>query len=113
MNARAAVALVAAAGLVLPATGCGGASSSGASAPQSAVLAFSRGDQQKLAFALKVAKCMRAHAFPTYPDPSNATASSQGSGTRFDGTGIDIKSPQFQAAEANCEKHAKEALGLP
>ncbi len=68
------------------------------------------GDQLKLTFALKVARCMRSHGFPRYPDP---TTSSQGSGTRFDGTGIDTKSPQFQTAEIGCEKQERKALGLP
>ena len=56
---------------------------------------------------------MRSHGFPTYPDPTNSSPSSQGSGTRFDGTGIDTKSPQFQTAETGCEKQARKALGLP
>jgi hypothetical protein len=73
----------------------------------------SRGDRQKLAFALTVARCMRSRGFPTYPDPTASGAASQGSGIRFDGTGIDPKSPQFQSAENNCEKHARQALGLP
>jgi hypothetical protein len=72
--------------------------------------AETQADQQKLAFALKVAPCMRSHGFPTYPDP---TTSSQGSGTRFEGTGIDTKSPLFQAAETKCEQQARQALGLP
>jgi hypothetical protein len=72
-----------------------------------------RGDQQKLTFALKVARCMRSHGFPTYPDPPSASTSSQGSGTRFEGTGIDTKSPRFQAAETACEKQERKALGLP
>jgi hypothetical protein len=72
--------------------------------------AGTRGDQQKLAFALNVARCMRAHGFPTYPDP---TTSSQGSGTRFEGTGIDTKSPPFQRMETTCEKQERKALGLP
>ena len=55
---------------------------------------------------------MRAHGFPTYPDPPNASPSSQGSGTRFDGTGINTKSPRFQSAETNCEKLERKALGL-
>jgi hypothetical protein len=71
------------------------------------------GDQLKLSFALQVARCMRAHGFPTYPDPTTSNASSQGSGTRFDGTGIDIRSPRFQTAETNCEKQVRETLGLP
>ena len=71
------------------------------------------GDKQKLAFALKVARCMRSHGFPTYPDPTTSSPSSQGSGTRFAGTGIDTKSPQFETGETNCEKRARQALGLP
>jgi hypothetical protein len=77
------------------------------------VAAVTRGDQQKLAFALKVAQCMRRLGFPTYPDPTGPTASNQGSGTRFDGTSIDIKSPRFQVTQTACEKRARKALGLP
>jgi hypothetical protein len=61
--------------------------------------------QQKFAFALKVAQCLRRHGFPNFPDP---TASGQGLPP-----GIDTNSPQFQAAEANCEKQARKAVGLP
>jgi hypothetical protein len=75
--------------------------------------AGTRGDRQKLAFALTVARCMRSHGFPTYPDPTAPGSASQGSGIRFDGTGIDPRSPKFQSAENNCEKHARQALGLP
>jgi hypothetical protein len=75
--------------------------------------AGTQGDQQKLAFALKAARCMRSHGFPTYPDPTTSSPSSQGSGSRFEGTGIDTKSPRFQTAESNCEKQARKALGLP
>jgi hypothetical protein len=81
--------------------------------PQSSGGAGTRGDQQKLAFALKDARCMRSHGFPTYPDPTTSSPSGQGSGTRFEGTGIDTKSPQFQTAEISCEKQARKALGLP
>jgi len=72
-----------------------------------------RGDQQKLALGLKTARCMRRRGYPTYPDPAPGGASSQGSGTRFHGTGIDTKSPQFQTAETACAKHARQQLGLP
>jgi hypothetical protein len=75
--------------------------------------AGTRGDQQKLAFALKAATCMRRYGYPTYPDPPNANASSQGSGTRFSGTGIDTKLPRFQTTETACDKRARKALGLP
>jgi hypothetical protein len=75
--------------------------------------AGTRGDQQKLAFALEAARCMRRHGFPTYPDPPTPSPSSQGSGTRFEGTGIDTKSPRFQTTEKACERQARTALGLP
>jgi hypothetical protein len=75
--------------------------------------AGTRGDRQKLALGLKTAQCMRRHGYPSYPDPVAGGASSQGSGTRFDGTGIDTKSAQFQTAETTCEKQARQALGLP
>ena len=72
--------------------------------------AETQGDQQKIAFALKVAQCVRRNGFPTYPDPTISGARSQGSGTRFEGTGIDTKSPRFQTAEINCEKHVRKTL---
>jgi hypothetical protein len=61
--------------------------------------------QQKFAFALKVAQCLRTHGFPTFPDPTV-------SGERIP-PGIDTQSPPFQTAETRCEQHAREALGLP
>ena len=61
--------------------------------------------QQKFAFGLKVARCLRGHGFPGFPDPS---APSQGLPP-----GIDPSSPQFQAAETTCEQQARKALGLP
>jgi hypothetical protein len=72
-----------------------------------------RGDRLKLAFALNAAGCMRSHGFPTYPDPPTPSPSSQGSGTRFEGTGIDTKSPRFQTTETACETQARKAVGLP
>ena len=61
--------------------------------------------REKLLFALKVARCVRTHGFPTFPDPSG---SSQGNSP-----GIDLSSPQFQTAETGCEKQVRKALGLP
>jgi hypothetical protein len=75
--------------------------------------AGTRGDQQKLAFGLKSARCMRSHGYPAYPDPPSVNASSQGSGNRFRGTGIDTKSSRFQTTETACEKQTLKALGLP
>jgi hypothetical protein len=60
--------------------------------------------QQKLAFGLKVAQCLRTHGFPTFPDP---TGSSQALPR-----GIDPSSPQFETAQTTCEKQEQQALGL-
>jgi hypothetical protein len=61
--------------------------------------------QQKVAFALHVARCLRAHGYPAFPDPTSA-------GQRVP-PGIDTSSPRFQAAETGCESAARKALGLP
>ena len=61
--------------------------------------------QQKLAFALKVARCLRTHGYPTFPDPGT-------SGTQIP-PGIDTNSPRFQTVEMRCEQQARKALGLP
>jgi hypothetical protein len=61
--------------------------------------------QEKLVFALKVAQCLRADGYPTFPDPSGSGKSNP--------PGIDLSSPRFQAAEDNCEKQEQKALGLP
>jgi len=66
--------------------------------------------REKSAFALKVARCLRGHGFPNFPDP---TVSSQGTSENLGGAGIDPNSPQFQTAETACEQQARKALGLP
>jgi hypothetical protein len=60
--------------------------------------------QQKLAFALNVARCLRKHGFPTFPDPTAAGQTIP--------PGISTRSPQFQAAVARCEEAGRKALGL-
>jgi hypothetical protein len=60
---------------------------------------------EKVVFALKVARCVRRHGFPTFPDPSGSSQASP--------PGIDLNSPQFQTAETACEKQVRKALGLP
>jgi hypothetical protein len=60
--------------------------------------------QQKLAFALNVARCLRKHGYPTFPDPS-------ASGQTIP-PGINTQSPQFQTAETRCEDDERKALGL-
>ena len=112
-STRVAPAVLAAAGLGLLAAACGGSPRSHVTQTGSTAHLPSAGDRQKLGFALEVARCMRSHGFPAYPDPASSSASSQGSGTRFEGTGIDTKSAPFQATETTCEKRSRRALGLP
>jgi hypothetical protein len=66
--------------------------------------------QQKFTFALKVARCLRAHGFPNFPDP---TVSGQGASENLGAAKIDANSPQFQSAQTTCEKQERKALGLP
>jgi hypothetical protein len=61
--------------------------------------------RQKLAFALRVARCLRAHGYPDFPDPTE-------SGQRIP-PGISTDSPRFQTTETTCEQQARKALGLP
>lgn len=62
--------------------------------------------QDKLAFGVKVAQCLRGHGYPNFPDPTAL-------GSQHLPTGVDTNSPQFQAAETGCEKQEQKALGLP
>jgi len=114
-STRVAPAVVAVAGLGrgLLAAACGCSPGSHVTQTGSTAHLPSAGDRQKLGFALEVAQCMRLHGFPAYPDPASSSASSQGSGARFEGTGIDTRSPQVQATETTCEKRSRRALGLP
>ncbi len=61
--------------------------------------------QLKLAFAVKVAECLRTHGYPSFPDPT-------ASGQRIP-PGLDTRSSRFQAVETSCEHVAGKALGLP
>jgi hypothetical protein len=60
--------------------------------------------QQKLAFGLEVAQCLRMHGYPTFPDPGS-------SGQQLP-PGIDPSSPQFEAAQTACEKQTRKDIGL-
>ena len=62
--------------------------------------------QQKIAFGVKVAQCLRAHGYPNFPDPT-------GLGSQALPPGIDTNSPQFQTTETGCEKQVQKALGVP
>ncbi len=46
---------------------------------------------------LAMSKCMRAHGVTNFPDPS-------GHGINLSGTGVNPRSPAFQAAQATCFK---------
>jgi hypothetical protein len=53
-------------------------------------------DQQKaLLMELKLAKCMRSHGMPGFPDPTST-------GLNLNGSGINPRSPRFQAAMSAC-----------
>jgi hypothetical protein len=62
--------------------------------------------QQKLAFGLKVARCLRGHGYPSFPDPTQF-------GSQSLPPGIDPTSPQFQEVETACEQRVRKVLGLP
>jgi hypothetical protein len=62
-------------------------------------------EQQKIApLMLKFAACMRSHGITNMPDP---TVNSQG--VSVNPHGLDIHSPQFQAAQHACQKYMREA----
>ncbi len=56
--------------------------------------------QKELNSLVKSAECMRAHGFPDYPDPERAPDG--GVEEKPLPSGIEISSPQFQAAEKTC-----------
>jgi hypothetical protein len=56
---------------------------------------------------LKFAECMRAHGISNYPDPSGG-----GGPTTIGGSGINIQSPQFQAANRACSKDLRGGGGI-
>ncbi|MGA9857592.1 MAG: hypothetical protein WBQ18_06990 [Solirubrobacteraceae bacterium] len=77
------------AGLVAACGGSGGSAATGSDAPSPA----------HVAAGIKFAGCMRSHGVPNFPDPTG------GGGIHISsGSGIDISSPAFQAAQASCQK---------
>lgn len=60
--------------------------------------------RQKLDFALAIARCLRAHGFPDFPDP-RPNGQSDWNG--------DEKSPRFQAAMRLCQAKARRELHIP
>jgi hypothetical protein len=63
--------------------------------------------QQMLKQGLKFSECMRAHGISNYPDPSSA-----GGPVTVGGSGINIQSPQFQAALRTCQRAVRGGGGL-
>jgi hypothetical protein len=57
--------------------------------------------QQKLAFAVRIARCVRRNGYPAFPDPT-ATGQSLP-------PGLETNSPKFQATVTACEKHTRGA----
>jgi hypothetical protein len=56
--------------------------------------------QQMLNQALKFTRCMRAHGITNMPDPG----SGGGGAVNIGASGINVQSPQFQAANRVCSK---------
>ncbi len=54
--------------------------------------------------ALAMSRCMRSHGVPNFPDPKMVTGPYGGIAFSmdFNGTGIDLNSPAFQAAQKDC-----------
>ena len=63
--------------------------------------------------ALAMAKCMRAHGVPNFPDPQ-VTASGGGVQVRISaGSGVDSSSPAFQKAQTVCLPLMRQAVKSP
>ncbi len=52
--------------------------------------------------ALAMARCMRSHGVPNFPDPQFQTGPNGGVGVRIGGAGINPDSPAFQTAQKDC-----------
>jgi hypothetical protein len=52
--------------------------------------------------ALAMARCMRAHGVPDFPDPQFRSMPGGGFGIRLNGAGLNPNSPTFQAAQKAC-----------
>jgi hypothetical protein len=55
------------------------------------------------AAALAMARCMRSHGVPDFPDPVFQTGPNGGFGIRLGGPRLDKNSPAFQAAQKVCQ----------
>ena len=54
--------------------------------------------------ALAMARCMRTHGVPNFPDPQFQSGPNGSVGVRIGGAGIDPNSPAFQTAQKACGK---------
>ena len=52
--------------------------------------------------ALAMAKCMRTHGVPNFPDPQFQSGPNGAIGVKISGAGIDPSSPAFQTAQKEC-----------
>jgi hypothetical protein len=52
--------------------------------------------------ALAMARCMRSHGVPNFPDPQFQSGPGGGFGIRLGGAGVNPNSPAFQAAQKAC-----------
>jgi hypothetical protein len=59
---------------------------------------------KELQKALDFAACMRSHGVPKFPDPKASSDGGIDMGGFGPGTGVDPNSPQFQAAQRECQK---------
>ncbi len=57
---------------------------------------------QMKAKALAMARCMRSHGVPNFPDPQFQTGPGGGFGVRLGGPGVNPNSPAFQTAQKAC-----------
>ena len=68
--------------------------------------------QHMLAQLVRYARCMRAHGVPNFPDPQTSGGGvGQSAGVGFNAPGIDMNSPQYQAANHACQSLMAHAKG--
>jgi hypothetical protein len=60
---------------------------------------------QALSDGLKLSRCMRSHGITNFPDPSPHGGPGGHGGFDLRGLGIDLNSPQFQAAQQACQHY--------
>jgi hypothetical protein len=105
---RHAALLVLALGVSVVVAACGGGSGgSGVAQAGTPTTAGSSSHPSGKGSALAMAQCMRAHGVPDFPDPdSSGRIAIQGT----PGSGLDPRSPQFQAAQQACKAFAPPGI---